>query len=233
MEPEFKMDRLSNQWPPMSESSMGNSSPEAGPVRRVRRSSSRRPRNEATRTMLEMLRALAQSEANTLEQASGLDMLVSDGPTACTAPVEPVTLEQCAQAELTGTSAEGSRSGQPSGLMLLRAKVFGPEPDDVELHCRYCNRVFKLQEGGACFEGNAACSSCEQRLNRDLVLPAVSKHRPHLYHVCDVAEGPEDPKRPAWARKRGEPGRAPRDKDADRTGTTSLDERPEETLQQV
>ncbi len=41
------------------------------------------------------------------------------------------------------------------------------------------------------FEGKAACGAFEQRLNSDVVLPAVSKTRPQLSEVCDTDVGPE------------------------------------------
>ncbi len=196
MEPGNRTEYWQGQWWPMPVSGEGKpDAPRRGTRRRTGRGAARRARAEANRTMLEMLRALAQSEADSVPELNPHLDGDSEGTTAGELAASPVEIPR-------DPAAPGHEAAAMSGLMLLRATILGPEPDDTELHCRYCNRVFRLQEGGASFEGNAACSDCEQRLNQDLVLPAVSRHRPHIYQVCEVAEGPDRPKRPAWARKR-------------------------------
>jgi hypothetical protein len=205
MDPDLNMECLTRkvkEWhsAPTSQTMQADRPRQAKTTTRSRRS--RRPRSESTRTMLEMLRALAQAEANTFgelnkrNESSALQGVVE---------VPESTQQEHTLREDHGDADTSAAREQP-GLQLLRATILGSEPDEIELHCQYCSRVFRLQDGGASFEGNAACSNCEQRLNRDVVLPAVGKNRPHMYQVCDAAQGPEQPKRPAWARQSHLPG---------------------------
>jgi hypothetical protein len=69
----------------------------------------------------------------------------------------------------------------------------------TELRCDYCSQVFRLQDGGASFEGKAACVSCEQHLNRDVVLPTMGKNRPTLVEQCEVAGDRSETQKPTWA----------------------------------
>ncbi len=148
--------------------------------------------------MLEMLRALAASENDAMSQVL---------PDPIPEPSRPTVTPTCREEVTSATpsrppvASDGPASADLPGLRLLRAQILGPEPEDIELHCEYCGNLFRLQQGGASFEGKAACANCEQHLNRDVVLPAVGKNRPHLYKVCEVAAGPDHPKRPAWARQ--------------------------------
>jgi len=200
MEPDVNTNTWTAQWPPAPNSTgddVSTALPPSTPTpRRTRRSRSRRPRSESTRLMLEMLRALAQSEADAL---AGLSAPGDSSMQTSALDLPP------ARAEAPPPAAAAERAAEPadgSGLSLLRAQFLGRQPEQIELHCAYCSRLFHLNEGGASFEGKAACVNCEQHLNRDVVLPAVAKHRPHLYEVCDVAEGPDQPKRPGWHRQR-------------------------------
>lgn len=70
---------------------------------------------------------------------------------------------------------------RPTRIKLLRSQDLWSEPPNTTvLTCDYCHNSFCLQDGGAAFESKAACINCEQRLNRDVVLPAIGQMRPHL-----------------------------------------------------
>lgn len=195
MKPDVNMDgwiRQTDSWQPVP---ISQSHTEPKPARTTR-SRRRRPRSEATRNMLEMLRALAQAQDNTFEEHNQrAETQLREHPLKFGHTAESPHVKDGQR------PAAGSETGQPPGLMLLRAQILGEEAEDAELRCHYCHRQFRLQEGGASFEGIAACPDCEQRLNRDVVLPAVAKHRPHVYQVCDEASRPDHPKKPTWHRQ--------------------------------
>lgn len=184
--------RQTDNWQPVP-ISQSHTEPKPAGTTRARR---RRPRSEATRNMLEMLRVLAQARDNTLEKLNQR--------------TETQLRESTRAPEHTAGSpllrdghrpSAGLETGQVPGLMLLRAQFLGEETEDTEFRCHYCHRVFRLQEGGASFEGIAACPDCEQQLNRDVVLPAVAKHRQRVYQACEAAPSPDHPKKPPWHRQ--------------------------------
>jgi len=162
--------------------------------------------------MLEMLRALARSEAATMEAPDGLDLQ----------PRGDLPLQDRPYLRTDSGGTKGSENGHSTsgddglaGLRKLRDQLFGSDPEDVELQCQYCGRIFHLQDGGACFEGKAACPQCEQHLNRDVVLPAVGKHR---IGTCSAAGAREarntsSPSRP-HRRKGAEKQKQPTDSEA-------------------
>jgi hypothetical protein len=202
MEPDISTERWTPNWQP-SASSSSAVEPQTPRVRRTssrsRRIASRRSRSEATRNMLEMLRALAQSEANNMQELNNTPLYRLDGHTFAT---EAESIPALLSENCCNQDDQGHSSGM--GMAMLRAQLFGGQPDDTELNCRYCNQVFRLSQGGASFEGSAACWRCEPQLNRDLVLPAVSKQRGSAYPAVDVAERAVDLHERAIATAKGQ-----------------------------
>jgi hypothetical protein len=178
------------------------------------RRSDRRSRRDSSRLMLDLLRALAEAESQNLQQSEPL--LYPALPPETTASGSALEDPDASGTGLPTSPIEPEPSPPPyspathcsPGVILLRSQM-EPEVDEHELTCEYCGRVFRLQEGGASFEGKAACNCCEQRLNCDVVLPTLSRHRPHLYQVCDLGTGPENAKRPAWTNERRRPRPVP------------------------
>ena len=178
------------------------------------RRSDRRSRRDSSRLMLDLLRALAEAESQNLQQP---EPPLYASPQPETASSSSALQHPNASGNGVPTSAADPDPSPPPyspathcspGVILLRSQL-EPEVDERELVCEYCGRVFRLQEGGASFEGKAACNCCEQRLNCDVVLPTLSRHRPHLYQVCDLGTGPENAKRPAWTNERRRPRPVP------------------------
>jgi hypothetical protein len=198
MEPQATLEHWMKRLQPAPPAELPRSDRLRKPRSARTRGGPRRSRSEAARNMLEMLRALAASENDVMSQVlpdGGAEPSGSSVSSCCreevpaAAPSRPAVL------------ATSPAPADLPGLRLLKAQILGPEPEDIELHCQYCGNIFRLHQGGASFEGKAACANCEQHLNRDVVLPAVGKNRPHLYKVCEVAAGPDHPKRPAWTRQ--------------------------------
>ena len=163
-------------------------------------------RRHSTRIMREIIKALSEN----MHQLEEQEIRATGGiyPQALESPTVPAGTSGMAESFLTPSVLRGIRSDQRSGvgrefmpgsdrltskspkITLLRSQDLCTQPQiTTELNCNYCGKRFHLEDGGALFEGKAACGNCEQHLNRDIVLPTMN--RPRLSLLDASASGAE------------------------------------------
>jgi hypothetical protein len=162
-------------------------------------------RRYSTRIMREILKALSENMRELAEQ----ELKATAGPCSSVEPdantASPGTSDDylTPRLPLPVMASAGTKSREPASdadrlapksarIRLVRSQDLWAEPQtSTSLRCDYCGDSFQLQDGGALFEGKAACTNCEQHLNRDIVLPAVSRSRPVAFD--GHAAKPQDP----------------------------------------
>lgn len=114
------------------------------------------------------------------DQTTGFDRDEADAPGDTTSETSSDGDFDRLRASTPRSNGEDRRRLHPSlprQIKLLSSRDLLREKEtDTELTCDYCHRAFSLKAGGASFGGKAACMACEQRLNRDVVLPAMNHH---------------------------------------------------------
>ncbi len=106
------------------------------------------------------------------------------------APCDAVETGAQAHGEVSRIEADAISSGTfiPRIRLLSSHELWVRQEDTTEYSCSYCGKSFRLQQGGALFDGQAACMCCEQHLNRDVVLPAINQARPLAIEPDDVGD---------------------------------------------
>jgi hypothetical protein len=157
--------------------------------------------------MVDLLKAISESVPYLMGYASdSADSGLPESLENSTAPISALYAplvpppDPCAvrvSSEVAGGEVEDAHeallSSTPTRIRLLTSQELLVEPEmSTELECQYCHQTFRLQDGGALFEGKAACMFCEQKLNRDVVLPTVSSIRSRPARVTEAVESRQE-----------------------------------------